>query len=106
MHASASFRFLTLTEAQASELARLIPSTDFGTHHETGRTVGSIELVDSKHVVTIDEFRRAHSLRATDCDVFISIASDRRDEVWRAPKVVNYVVNIVNCPIVFSYTCS
>jgi len=105
MHASASFRFLALNEVQANELARLIPSTNFGTHHETGKTVGSIELVDSMHVITIDGFRRSHSFRATDCDVFISIASDNRDEVWRAPKAVNYVVNIVNCPIVFSYTC-
>jgi hypothetical protein len=105
MHASASFRFLALNDSQASELARLIPSVEFGTHHETGKTVGSIELVDSKDVVLIDEFRRSHSFRATDCDVFISIASEKRDEIWRAPRVVNYVVNIVNCPIVFSYTC-
>jgi hypothetical protein len=105
MHASASFRFLDLDETQASELSRLIPSTQFGTHHKTGKTVGSIELVDATHVVTIDEFRRSHSFRPTDCDIFISIASENRDEVWRAPKAVNYVVNIVNCPIVFSYTC-
>jgi len=105
MHASASFRFLALNEAQASELARLIPGTKFGTHYETGKTVGSIELVDSKPVVLIDEFRRSHSFRAMDCDVFISIASEKRDEIWRAPKAVNYVINIVNCPIVFSYTC-
>ena len=105
MRASASFRFLALNEAQANELARLIPGTEFGTHHETSKTVGSIELVDSKHVIAIDEFRRSHSFRATDCDVFISIASEKKDEVWRAPKAVNYVINIVNCPIVFSYTC-
>lgn len=105
MHASASFRFLGLNGIQAKEPARLIPTAEFGEHHETGKTVASIELVDSRHVITVDEFRRSHSLGATDCDVFISIASDKRDEVWRAPKAVNYAVNIVNCPIVFSYTC-
>jgi hypothetical protein len=105
MHASASFRFLTLDDLQAAELVRLIPETKLGTHHESGKTVGSIELVDARHVVTIDEFRRLHSFKATQCDLFISIASEKRDEVWRAPKAVNYVVNIVNCPIVFSYSC-
>jgi hypothetical protein len=105
MHASASFRFLALDDAQAKELLRLIPETVFGTHHETGKAVGAIELVDARHVVTIDEFRRSHSFKATQCDLFISIASENRDEVWRAPKAVNYLVNIVNCPIVFSYTC-
>jgi hypothetical protein len=105
MHAAASFRFLTLNETQARELAQLIPGTEFGTHHDTGTVVASIELADSKHVVLIDEFRRSHSLRATECDVFVSIASEKRDEIWRAPKAVNYVINIVNCPIVFSYTC-
>jgi hypothetical protein len=105
MHALASFRFLGLNDAQANELARLIPSTEFGTHHKTGKTVGSIELVDSKHIIIIDEFRLSHSFKPIDCDVFVSIASEKRDEVWRAPKAVNHVINIVNCPIVFSYTC-
>lgn len=105
MHASASFRFLALNKAQAKELENLIPSTKFGKHYKTRKTVASIEIVDSRHVVVIDEFRRSHSFLATDCDIFISIASEKRDEIWRAPKAVNYMVNIVNCPIVFSYTC-
>jgi hypothetical protein len=105
MEASASFRFLALNEEQAQEFSLLIPSAELGDHHETGKRVASVKLLDSSLVVLIDEFRRKHSFLAVDCDVFISIASEKRDEVWRAPKTVNYIINIINCPIVFSYTC-
>lgn len=79
VNGSASFRYLSLTDSEAAELKILIPTAEFGRHHQTGRNVGS-------------------------CDVFISIYSDRNDEVWRAPKTVNHIVNVVNCPIVFSFT--
>ena len=105
VNGSAHFRFLNLSDAQAEELKLSIPSTEFGMHYKTNRHVGSIKLVDSSLVVKIDEFRRKHSVIATECDVFVSILSDRNDETWRAPKAVNYIINIVNCPIVFSYTC-
>ena len=105
MHASASFRFLDLNEAQAQELSSLIPQAEFGEHHETGAIVASIELEDSSAVPLIDEFRKSHDILAIACDVFVSIASERKDEVWRAPKALNDVVHVVNCPIVFSYTC-
>lgn len=105
MEASANFRFLALTVEQAEELTLLIPSVEIGEHYETKKTVASIKLLDSSLVVMIDEFRRKHSFSPTDCDVFISIASEKKDEVWRAPKAVNYIINIINCPIVFSYTC-
>jgi hypothetical protein len=105
MHAFASFRFLSLSQEQADKLAVLIPCAKFGEHYKSGKIVGSIELIDSSYVVTIDEFKRSQAFLATDCDIFISIASDKKEETWRAPKVVNYLVNIVNCPIVFSYTC-
>ena len=105
MDASASFRFLALNNEMAEELVLLIPSAKIGEHYKTKNKVASIKLVDSSLIETIDEFRKKHSFSPTDCDVFISIASEKRDEVWRAPKTVNYVVNIINCPIVFSYTC-
>jgi hypothetical protein len=105
MNASASFRFLALTEKQAQEFLSLVPSAELGDHHETGKKVASVKLLDSSLVVLIDEFRKKHSFQAVECDVFVSIASEKRDEVWRAPKAVNYIINIVNCPIVFSYTC-
>jgi hypothetical protein len=105
MNASASFRFLDLTETQAQEFLSLVPSAEFGDHYKTGTKVASVKLLDSSLVVLIDEFRRKHSIQAVECDVFVSIASEKRDEIWRAPKAVNYIVNIVNCRIVFSYTC-
>ena len=104
VNGSASFRFLNLTDEEAKELKSAIQSVELGIHYETKRNVGSIKLVDSSLVVKIDEFRRKHSIKAIDCDVFVSIYSDRNDETWRAPKAVNYIINIVNCPIVFSYT--
>ncbi|MCU7796307.1 MAG: hypothetical protein KZQ75_04155 [Candidatus Thiodiazotropha sp. (ex Myrtea spinifera)] len=105
MEASASFRFLSLNEDQAKEIQLLIPSTELGEHYQTGKIVASIKIIDSSLVVIIDEFRRKHTFMPTDCDVFVSIASEKQDEIWRAPKAVNYIINIVNCPIVFSYTC-
>lgn len=104
VNGSASFRYLNLTESQAAELKVLIPATQFGAHHQTRRTVGSILLDDASLVMTIEQFRRKHAIAVTDCDVFVSIYSDRNDEIWRAPKTVNYIVNVVNCPIVFSFT--
>ena len=104
VNGSASFRYLDLSDEQAAELKVLIPATQFGRHHQTGRNVGSIPLEDSSLVMTIEQFRREHAIKVTDCDVFISIYSERNDEIWRAPKTVNYIVNVVNCPIVFSFT--
>jgi hypothetical protein len=78
---------------------------DHNKHYDNGDKVAAIKLLDSSLVVVIDEFGRTHSLKPVECDVFVSIASENRDEVWRAPKAVNYILNIVNCLIVFSYTC-
>lgn len=105
MVGSAFFRFLDLSEDQVEELKVEIPSVEVDIHYKTGNQVASIELIDSSLVVKIDEFRRKKSITITSCDVFVSISSNKRDEIWRAPKAVNYVINIVNCPIVFSYTC-
>jgi len=101
---SASFRFLRLTEAQANDLRITFPEAEFGQHYKTGEHIGTIPLHSSNVVIKIDEFRRSHKIRATDCDLFVSIFSVRGDEIWRAPKTVNYLVNIVNCPIVFSFS--
>ena len=101
----AFFRFLDLTEEQSEELKLFIPSVEIDTHYKTGNYVGSIQLLDSSLVVKIDEFRKKSSIAIISCDVFVSIVSDKHDEVWRAPKAVNYIINIINCPIVFSYTC-
>jgi len=105
LRGTAHFRFLNLSEKTAKELKTDIPDVDLDTHYKTGNCVGSIELVDTGVVIQIAEFKRKHRVPVVECDVFVSIASSKRDEIWRAPKTVNYVVNIVNCPIVFSYTC-
>src|SRR5262245_21824816 len=104
VNGSASFRYLNLSDSQAAELKVLIPAAKFGIHHQTGKNVGSILLDDPAPVMTIEQFRRKHAIAVTDCDVFVSIYSDRNDEIWRAPKTVNYIINVVNCPIVFSFT--
>ena len=105
MIGKAFFRFLSLSEEQAKELQATITNVEIGNHYKTGKHTGSVELIDTGVVVEINEFRRKNSIAIMDCDIFVSIASEKRDEIWRAPKTVNYMVNIVNCPIVFSYTC-
>ena len=105
MDASASFRFLALSTEQAKEIKLLISNSGIGEHYKTGDKVVSIKLTDLSLIEIIDNFWRKYSISATDCDVFISIASENRDEVWRAPKMVNHIINKINCPIVFSYTC-
>ncbi len=105
MIGSAYFRFLNLSKTQADELREVIANAEIDTHYNTGNFVGSIELLDIDAVLQISEFRIKHKIAVRNCDVFVSIASDKHDETWRAPKTVNYVINIVNCPIVFSYTC-
>ena len=102
---TAHFRFLNLSDELASKLQTEIPAVELDTHYKTGSNVGSIELVDTGIVVQIAEFKRKNRVPVIECDVFVSIASSKRDEVWRTPKTVNYFVNIINCPIVFSYTC-
>jgi len=105
MYASASFRFLTLNEKQSKELIALIPTAELGDHYESGYMVGCITLINNCNNEAIETFRNLHLFKPTDCDIFVSIASEKRDEIWRAPKVVNNLINIVNCPLVFSYTC-
>ncbi|MCF6193137.1 MAG: hypothetical protein L3J46_02255 [Kangiellaceae bacterium] len=105
MIGTAHFRFLNLSKEQAKELETSILNVEIDVHYKTGKHVGSIELIDTRMVVEINEFRINQSIAVRDCDIFVSISSDKHDELWRAPKTVNYVVNIVNCPIVFSYTC-
>jgi len=105
MVASASFRFLGLSDDQAEELSSLIETAEFGEHHSTGKTVGFIELRDSSNIEIIGEFADKHQFEPTECDIFVSIASEKRDEIWRAPRTVNYMLKRFDCPIVFSYTC-
>lgn len=103
---SAAFRFLRLTDAQADGLRNALPQAEFGQHYKTGGQVGVVPLRSPDLVMKIEDFRRAHQIRASDCDLFISIYSVRGDETWQAPRAVNYLVNIVNCPIVFSFSTS
>ena len=105
MKALASFRFLDLSETQAKELANLIPIVKFGEHYETKNNVGCVKLANSEYLEKIGAFAIRHKFMPTDCDIFISIASENHDEVWRAPKAVNNMLKIFDCPIVFSYTC-
>jgi hypothetical protein len=104
-HGMASFRFLALSPEKADELVEQIPSAKIDNHYKNDCLVGSIELIDTAVIVAIEEFKRANKIRVRDCDIFVSIASKKRSETWRTPKLVNYAVNIINCPIVFSYTC-
>ena len=105
MNASASFRFLGISEQLSKDLKLVAPEADFGVHYQSGKQVGCIELINQSSVKAIEEFYNKHCFKPTDCDIFISIASGKRDEVWRAPKLVNHVIHSINCPIVFSYTC-
>ena len=105
MKAFASFRFLNLSENQTKELSALIPDVEFGEHYKTKENVGCIILDNSKYIEQIGVFAKQHSFKPTECDIFVSIASENRDEVWRAPRVVNNMLKIFDCPIVFSYTC-
>ena len=105
MNGTAHFRFLDLSKEEADELKSTISSAEIGTHYKSGNFVGSVELSDTNAVFQISEFRIKHRISTRNCDVFISIASDKRDETWRAPKTVNYTINVINCPLVFSYTC-
>lgn len=72
VNGSASFRYLNLSDDEAAELKVLIPATEFGRHHQTGRSVGSILLDDPGLVMTIEQFRREHAIKVTDCDVLSS----------------------------------
>ena len=105
MRALASFRFLNLSDIQAKELADLIPNVEIGEHFETKNNVGCINLDRSTSIEEIGVFAKQHEFKPTDCDIFISIASENQDEIWRAPKAVNNMLKIFDCPIVFSYTC-
>jgi len=104
MIGSAHFRFLSLLKNQADELKVAITTAEIDTHYKTGNFVGSIELLDINVVLQISEFRIKNKIAVRNCDIFVSIASDKHDETWRAPKTVNYIINVINCPIVFSYT--
>jgi hypothetical protein len=103
---SASFRFLRLSDSQSDELRKAFPQAKFGRHYKTGGNVGVVPLNSSELVIKLDEFRRSQRIKVMDCDLIISIYSTRGDEMWRAPRAVNYLVNIVNCPIVFSFSSS
>jgi hypothetical protein len=59
----------------------IIPNIEVGEHYDNGDKVAAIKLLDSSLVVVIDEFGRTHSLKPVWCDVFVSIASENRDEV-------------------------
>lgn len=100
----AYFRFLNLSDELADDLQSSVPNAGVEPHFKVDAKVGCIELLGPADVVQIAEFKRKNKIPATECDVFVSIASEKSSEVWRAPKLVNYVVKIVNCPILFSFS--
>ena len=101
-----AFRFLALTPQLGKELQRNIPTSTLSRHFKTKKVVGCIPVTCRTKIKQIAEFQRTHSVALADCDVFVSVSTDRDTEIVDVPKIVNRIIKEIDCRVVFSFTCA
>lgn len=98
------FRFLSLDPAQAKELLAAFPGCRIGKHHKTGEAVGCVRLDSVDTIPAIVAFMTKHAVPEKQCDVFLSVFTESDTELWDVPRVVNRLLQSVDCQMVFSFT--
>ena len=101
-----SFRFLTLTPKQGQDLKASIPGSELGRHFKTKKVVGCVPLTGRTRIESIIDFAAAHGLKPEDCDIFVSVTTDRDTLIVDVPRIVNKIISEMDCQVVFSFTCA
>ena len=100
-----SFRFLELTEEQASSLVNEVNLSKYRAHFKNPCFVGRIPLNEStlKEIVA---FFNKYRISLETCDIFLSISTGSDTEIWEAPNIVNQMLKHIDCKLTFSFTCT
>jgi hypothetical protein len=101
-----SFRFLTLTPKQGLDLKASIPGSELGRHFKSKKLVGCVPLTGRTRIVSIIDFAEAHGLKPKDCDIFVSVSTEKDTLIVDVPRIVNQMIRRMDCQVVFSFTCA
>ena len=101
-----SFRFLTLTPKQGQILKDSIPGSELGRHFKTKKVVGCVPLTGGTKIESIIDFAADHGLKPKDCDIFVSVSTDRDTLILDVPRIANQIIKKMDCQMVFSLTCA
>lgn len=98
-----SFRFLELSEKQATALRSSELVAKFGTHFKTKSITGIVPL----NVVNINQisiFIDENNISKETTDIFISFVTEYDTRIIDIPSFVNQAVIKLSCKLVLSYT--
>lgn len=101
-----SFRFLALTPKQGQDLKTAIPGSELAQHFKTRKVVGCVPLNGRTRIEPIICFAEAHGLKSKECDIFVSVSTDRDTLLVDVPRIVNQIIKAMDCQVVFSFTCT
>ena len=98
-----SFRFLSLSHAQASELQTSFSAADFGKHFKSGELTAALDLgcVD---LGALSKFIRANAIEVDATDIFISLVSEHDSHIVDVPPCVHAAIREIGSKLVISYT--
>lgn len=99
-----SVRFLNLTKFQGLVLTKEIKASSSKKHSKLNQYVGYIPVVgDNMHEIL--NFMERQNIEKTDADIFISVASSQRSDIFEIPNLVNEMLQLCNFKLTFSFTC-
>ncbi len=98
-----SFRFLGLTENQASELKNEFENAELSRHFKTNKIVGTIPL-SGQLIEDIALFIKLHSVSPKDVDIFISFITEYDSRIIDMPDFVARAAEVLGARMTLSYT--
>ena len=103
MDFNTSFRFLKLNKLQAYTLKREVAESSTKYIEKKDSFVGTVPLREELFDSLIIFFER-QKISIDECDIFVSVFSEKDSEVVDIPFTVNKMLKYINCKLVFSYT--
>lgn len=103
MNFDVSFRLLKLNKLQAHTLEREVVNSSTYYVEDKNCYVGIIPLTEDIFDPLMIFFER-QQINIADCDIFLSVLSDKDTNIVDVPSSVNKMLKHINCKLVFSYT--
>lgn len=98
-----SYRFLSLTDAQALGLKKEFSRCQFGKHFSTGEITASLEL-EHTDIGKLAAFVRENAVEPGATDIFISFVTEYDSRIIDIPPYVNKAIRETGSKLVVSYT--
>lgn len=102
----AKFRFLALDEIESECILKEVTGSRSKKHFKEPCFVGVVPLEDTSVIAEIARFYEKYNVEKSNCDIVLSISTEKDTEMWSVPKIVNEMLRVIDCKLTVSFTCT